>query len=258
MDKIIESIEKCTVNKNVLFLPKEMLPNYPQVKKTLVDAGGTYKKNTFVFKTDAQPIIDRICGGEKVNDKKKYQFFETPEDLAYKMALFAELFDGCRLLEPGAGHGALIDAAWKLCPDIQINACELSPENRKVLIKKYNQKHNFMLYTEPDFIKKDFPCFFDRIIANPPFTKNQDIKHFMKMYRLLNEKGILVCILSNHWTFATDSISVAFRDFINEKEKVDQSSVYVETLEPGTFKESGTNVATTLVKIVKSLRDPKF
>jgi 16S rRNA G1207 methylase RsmC len=28
---------------------------------------------------------------------------------------------------------------------------------------------------------------FDKIIANPPFSKSQDVKHILHMYELLNE-----------------------------------------------------------------------
>jgi len=28
---------------------------------------------------------------------------------------------------------------------------------------------------------------FDKIVANPPFSKSQDVKHILHMYELLNE-----------------------------------------------------------------------
>ena len=38
---------------------------------------------------------------------------------------------------------------------------------------------------------------YDRIIANPPFTKNQDIDHVMQMWNFLKPGGRIVSIMSN-------------------------------------------------------------
>ena len=60
-------------------------------------------------------------------------------------------------------------------------------------------------------------------------------------------ENILVAIMCESTFFRTDKKSVEFRDFLD--------SVYAQTikLEPGAFRESGTDVATRIVKIRKSM-----
>ena len=40
---------------------------------------------------------------------------------------------------------------------------------------------------------------YSKIIANPPFTKNQDIDHLKEMFKVLESGGKLVCITSESW-----------------------------------------------------------
>lgn len=67
MSELIESLKKCKVEGNTLFLPpfnEGMLPNYKEVRQALLNAGAKYNKNKFVFSSDAKPFIDRLCGGQ--------------------------------------------------------------------------------------------------------------------------------------------------------------------------------------------------
>ncbi|MNJ04833.1 hypothetical protein D3C73_1657790 [compost metagenome] len=50
--------------------------------------------------------------------------------------------------------------------------------------------------------------------------------------------------MSPHWTFANDTKSIQFRNWLNDKG-------YYEKLPEGSFKESGTGVNTVLVVIEK-------
>ena len=66
-------------------------------------------------------------------------------------------------------------------------------------------------------------------------------------YDLLDAGGVLVAIMCESTFFRSDKKSVEFRDFLG--------SVYAQTikLEPGAFRESGTDVATRIVKIRKPM-----
>ena len=87
----------------------------------------------------------------------------------------------------------------------------------------------------------------DRIVMNPPFTKQQDIDHVYKAYDCLNPDGVLVSVMSVSHTFRTNEKSKVFREFL------EQTNAEVEILPEGTFKESGTMVNTCIVKIKKSV-----
>ena len=86
---------------------------------------------------------------------------------------------------------------------------------------------------------------YSKIIANPPFTKNQDIDHIKAMYRRLKPGGRLVSIASQHWLKSTNKKETDFRNWLK--------SVNAKTKEigGGAFKESGTVVGGMIIIINK-------
>ena len=113
------------------------------------------------------------------------------------------------------------------------------PENREFL----HTLDNVILLDE-DFTK-DSVGHYTKIIANPPFSGNQDIDHVRLMYERLEEGGILAAITSQHWKFASEKKCVEFREWLEE--------VHGEVFEisAGEFKESGTSISTMAVVIKK-------
>ncbi len=87
--------------------------------------------------------------------------------------------------------------------------------------------------------------YYDRIIGNPPFSKNQDQNHIQLMYDLLKPKGRLVAVSSTHWEFDKTKKSEDFREWIK---KVNAQVIRVPE---GTFKESGTLIPTLIIVIDK-------
>jgi hypothetical protein len=248
MTKIAEALNKCTVKGDTPYLPPITdgpLENYQDVKKALLNAGAKYKRNTFVFPSDAQPFIDRLTGGESVNIKKEFQFFATPKKLAERMVDLAELHehDGRgfgSILEPSAGQGAIVNAIHEATGYTSVIGYELMPENRAIL-----KKIHALNIIGDDFLKADESSKYDRIIANPPFTKNQDIDHIRKMYAVLADGGVLVTISSVSWAYGSQKKQVLFRQWL------DEVGAYQEKLPAGTFKESGTGVEAMLLVIKK-------
>ena len=242
--EVIEEIGMMIPEGNRLELPKDVqFKFYPQVKKALVTAGGIYKRCGFNFKEDAADIQARLTGGEIINDVKKFQYFPTPKNLATYMANLAEVSEYHTVLEPSAGQGAIADIVLSKFPKIEITLVELMSANITALRRK-----GYDNVIKGDFLKCDgLGEGYDRIIANPPFTKNQDIDHVLHMYDKLNDDGILVSVMSSSWTFGSQKKQVAFREWL------DKVGAVVEQLPEGTFKESGTTVKTILVKIIKTV-----
>ncbi|URC15254.1 methylase [Paraglaciecola Antarctic GD virus 1] len=240
MNELETNINSMIANGNRLELPTDnVFKNYALVKKTMIKAGGKYVKNGFVFPSDATEIKMRLSGGEKIDDKKKFQFFATPSTLAKRLVEFAEVGPTDDVLEPSAGQGAILEHIPK-CRSITV--VELMPENNKVL-----RKLGYPVW-ECDFLtlrEHEIGFKFDRIIANPPFTNNQDIDHITHMYSLLDDSGILVSISSNSWRTGLQKKQVAFRDWLNTQDRL------VLDLPAGTFKESGTNVDANIIVIYK-------
>lgn len=261
-EKTLQVLNACTIHGNNVKLPEEQLDRkeYEQVKKALEDIGGKWKGGkiaAFVFDYDPTDRMTQLQGGEKVNLKKEYQFFATPAGLADKLVEIAEINDPCEILEPSAGRGAIIEAIHRKFPTLTVDCFELMYENLNYLLNDFSIDHDIRILLtghnkESDFTKivelisTDFIAKYDRIIANPPFTKNQDIQHVMMMYNLLKSKGRLVSIMSEHFIFADDAQSKQFRHFLTTV----KSDVY--DIPAGTFKESGTMVKSRIVVINKA------
>jgi len=268
-----EILKGCTVDGMVVKLPEGQLDRkvYMDVKKHLEGIGGKWKGGKvsgFVFSHDPNELLGRVADGEKVNLKKDFQFFGTPDIICDRLVALARLDIEDRILEPSAGDGAILRAIQRNISElIHFPACyELMPQNRQKL-----QEMEYVDVLGEDFLQDSRGLKFDKIIANPPFTKGQDIEHLRKMYDLLDTEGILVCITSLSWMAGTNKKPTEFRNWLCDDEdgvakgfdwnrfsrigtdaqflRANQDRVYIEMLEAGAFKESGTNVRTAIVVI---------
>ena len=243
---IKDIIKDCTIaDGNVIKLPNIQLEmtDYIKVKKLFESNGGKWKGGKtqgFVFDSDAESVLARIQGGDTSNRKKKFQFFETPIDIARKLVMcLGDLEPTHRILEPSAGRGVLIKAVLEECPKQTVDCYELMEENREVLAKISNAR--LLGY---DFLEAEVGMY-DKIIANPPFANNQDIKHVMKMWEHLANGGQMAVIMSCHWQFANDKLSKEFRTFV---ESVEHN---ITVISKGTFKSSGTDVESIMLVLWK-------
>lgn len=243
MDKI-EVLQRCTIEGNILRLPSIHLEPklYNEVKRALNKIGGDWKGGkvaAFVFNEDPTLLWKQICKGEQRNIKKEYQFFPTPPALAKRMVELAEIEQYDLVCEPSAGQGAIIKAIHQQI-DITVHYCELMALNRSFLQKIPNTIH-----LKDNFLLMNTPNLFHKFIANPPFTRNEDIQHIMHMYYCTAPGGRIVALSSKHWEYSSNKKETAFRAFLKEH------NVKPIPIEADTFKESGTNIATYLLVINK-------
>lgn len=239
----IDILQQCTVDGLLIRLPAIQLDRklYQEVAKQLELIGGKWKGGKtqgFLFKEDPSDYLAKLCLGESINLKKEFQFFATPDDVADRLVELACIEPGQIILEPSAGQGAIIKAIHRAHPDVEVDCYELMDLNRSFLEKLDN-----VTIVGQDFIKEEKTIIYDRIIANPPFSKNQDIEHVSEMYNRLEEGGRLVSIMSNHWRFASGKKEEAFKKFVED------TGAEVYDIEPGAFKESGTNISACIVVI---------
>lgn len=239
MDKQ-EVLQQCTIDGLVVRLPDLQLDRklYQEVSKSLELIGGKWKGKPvmgFVFQMDPTDLLESVAGGDKRNLQKEYQFFGTPADIADWLVELADIQPNDVILEPSAGQGAIIEAIRKLWPFNKIVCVELMPQNSLILAKKeivhYNQ----------DFLTSECTIQFDKVIANPPFSKNQDIDHIYKMAEVC--KGRIVTISSTHWELSQNKKETEFREWLKGME------AQIHYIEPGRFKESGTMVGAAVIVI---------
>lgn len=240
-----EILKNCTLENNVLKLPKVQFnkKSYAEAKKWIEEAGGSWqggKIQGFTFPFNPERVFSILKAGKRCNLQQDYQFFETPADVADWLVMLAGgIHETDTVLEPSAGRGALINAIHRACPSVIVECCELMPENREFL----HTFNNVTLLGE-DFTK-DSVGSYTKVIANPPFSGNQDIEHVRLMYERLEEGGTLAAITSKHWKLSSEKKCDLFRKWLEE--------VHGEIFEiaAGEFKESGTTVSTMAVVIRK-------
>ncbi len=167
-------------------------------------------------------------------------YFPTPKDVVRTMLDRAHLESGLHVLEPSAGSGHIADAIRERCPGAVLECVEPNYRLRELLALK---GHKLVAHTleGPEMDS----ALYDRIIMNPPFENLTDVNHVRIAYWLLRKNGLLVAIMAPGWQFRNDSKCVQFREFL------EQVGATVEDLPEGSFKSSGTGVATRMVVIQK-------
>ena len=192
---------------------------------------------------DIMATLTDICESGEVETLKeyrdKYQFFETPEAVINEMLTWITINKGDYVLEPSAGLGAIARRLAPLVANIdQLRLIELDYKKVQELEKDVNLPPCLCA----DFLscKWHIPCF-DKIVMNPPFSNNQDVKHILHAYSCLKAGGELISIAS---------ASIKTKDTILYKELKALSPIFYD-LPEGCFKNSGTNVKAVLVKLSK-------
>ncbi|OFY43972.1 MAG: hypothetical protein A2X18_07535 [Bacteroidetes bacterium GWF2_40_14] len=243
MDKQ-QILQQCTISGNIVKLPEIQLDRklYQEVAKALELIGGKWKGGKtagFVFQEDPTELLEQIANGENRNIKKEYQFFATPSDIADWLVELAQIKSDDIILEPSAGQGAIIEAILRTNPQASVFAIELMDTNSIILNRKgFNHEKG-------DFLAIPNQPVYDKIIANPPFSKNQDIDHIRRMYDLLKFGGRIVSVASKHWQFASGKKETEFRYWLSNM------GATVHEISEGSFKDSGTMVASCIIIIDK-------
>ncbi len=254
---------------------------YQATAKVLEALGGKWNKRAqaHIFDGDGETAVnDAIAMGEYTDPKKALQFFETPQDLAAKIAVVADrlwLMSGisakvavedvlrsssgqqdrhtntrndARVLEPSAGKGRIISGMLGVGYQ-NILAVDVNPAFVIHLQGEYAEQFDRMRFTCANFLDMQAPTHpdhqFDLVVMNPPFTKQQDITHVRHAYRWLRKGGGLVAVTSAGWHFNQNKACQAFRQWL-----ADVKGHSIE-LPDDTFRSSGTLVRTRLLAVRK-------
>ena len=231
-DDVANVLANSKIEGNNLFLPEGQLDRklYVAVNKVLEATKGKWnrKERAHVFNTSPADMIEEILlTGEYVDEKKEFQFFETPSNLAQQLIEMADIQDGESVLEPSAGKGRIAKLIG-FC-----DCVELNPENRK-----YLKAEGFKLVGE-EFL--EFDGQYDVVVANPPFSKQQDIDHVNRMLDIAKRR--VVSVMSASVMFRDNKKTVSFR------ERIKSLGGTIELLPEKIFAESGTNVRTCVVAV---------
>ena len=180
---------------------------------------------------ETQRKIKKLESEFKMRQKGDIHF--TPTRLVDKLIEYARIDEKSVVLEPSAGIGNIADMVKNITQHVDVvekvyDFCDL------LKLKGYSLVGSDFMEYNPE--KK-----YDAIIANPPFSEEQE--HIRHMYDLLSDNGTIVTVCSPHWTFANDKKSIAFREWLDEK------TYYVKDVPSGVF--DMTNVAAKILVIEK-------
>lgn len=237
-------------DKGIVRLPDVQLDakTYDKVKLYITEAGGSWiggKTQGFSFPFNPERVFGILKSGKRCNLAQEFQFFATPPEIADRLVeLNTAIETAPCVLEPSAGTGALIEAVWRKYPSKKVEYFELMPENKERL----TQTCGSAVFVGDDFTAYDLQGGkrWKAIIANPPFSQNQDVKHVTRMYEALEPGGCLTTVMSNHWTFAQEKVCKDFRQLLETNDAL------IEDVTGGAFNQSGTSVSTTIVRLTKA------
>ena len=169
------------------------------------------------------------------SQKKMQQYYTSPELANYIINLSSIRKNNSKIdiLEPTAGEGHIVQQILLLKKDFNISMCELDMKNRNILKIICDKTPSCQLLDERNFLLFTKPCNYDYIFMNPPFhikvgtnaLLKRDIWDFdfvKRAYAMLKVGGELVAIMSKHFTFAVDTPSVEFRNFLKTVEHVQE------------------------------------
>ena len=175
-------------------------------------------------------------GYEKKPDQKRpsteiakdLQYYKTPERSVEYAFYDTAIYDGEKILEPSCGCGMLMDGilAQNSAADIlgievhAERASEARAKGHKVLTANF-------LECEPNPI-------YDKVIMNPPFYGRHYEKHIRHALKFLKDDGELISILPASARYDHKLFKGRWRD-----------------MPVGSFRESGTNISTTVLKLFK-------
>ena len=215
---------------------------YVTVNKVLEAMGGKWNRKVkgHVFSESPIDKLESVILTGEYDKPADYGYFPTPLDLADKMITLAELTPDMVVLEPSAGQGAIAERVARIVGYERVHCFELLNDNCEALMK-----YGFRMVECCNFLSVEPRPLYDRVIMNPPFSKQQDIDHVTHALKCLKPNGRLVSIMASGVTFRQNRKTLEFLDLIGDSE------IIPNPLE--SFKLSGTLVHTVIV-VVDTLR----
>lgn len=238
-------LEKATFDGNKLLLAGQIADRklYAAVAKTIENAGGKWNRGAgcHLFPGDVREALGMTMEtGVSRDAKVELQAFFTPPELASEAVRWA-CVNGRNVLEPSCGDGAL--AVECLAQGAKsVTGIEIDIENCRKAVVRSGKSHFYPIQTDFLAMTPKIIGMFDRVVMNPPFTRNQYVAHVLHAFRFLNNGGALVAILPNSVT------SSPFQKIIKHLEAYG-STYEIRPIAAGAFKTSGTMVNTVMLVV---------
>lgn len=176
------------------------------------------------------------CHEEKPTDRaastelsKDLQYYPTPKDAVDFLLSDIYIREGEKVLEPSCGCGRIMDGVKAQQPKADIIGIEV---DGKRVREARDKRHNVL---QANFLTVSPKPEYDYVVMNPPFYGKHYAKHIEHALKFLKDGGALLAILPASARYDHKLFKGQWRD-----------------LPLGAFKESGTNINTTVLKMRKS------
>lgn len=213
---------------------------YSRTNKVLEALGGRWNRaaKAHVFDSDPVPLLEAatLTGeySKSPSERSTFDVFYTPPALVERVIAMAGIEPGMEVLEPSAGGGYLAVPAARA--GARVTAYELRP----MALWPEAAGLDVSLLCATDFLQVPVVPSYDRVVMNPPFSRQQDMAHVLHAYDFLRPDGRLVAIMSPAFRFRSSGIAEQFRALVEDHGRVVDNPA-------GSFRSAGTNVQTVTV-----------
>lgn len=252
---VLAVLDAAIVNGSKVVLPIQLDRRlYTATNKVLEAAGGKWSRSAkaHLFDGDAAGALEAIIlTGAYSCTTQDFGQFDTPPDLARDVVARAAIKPQMQVLEPSAGLGNL--AIEAIAAGGHVHTIEIDPKRYASLTMRIaalscHSAAAFCTGQRADFLAIEPDRTYDRVVMNPPFASQDDIRHVMHGFAFLKGGGRLVAIMSAGVLFRSNRLTVEFRNFVSDNGGI------IEPLPEGSFRGSGTAVNTCIV-ILDAPRD---
>lgn len=253
--EVLEILRASTLDGKLLRLPPQKLERktYQEVNRVIEAAGGRWnrKAGAHLFEVEATAALASLLESGTTSRQRGLlrdaEYFPTPAPVVARIFELADVRSGMAVLEPSAGRGAIALALPHL-ETLHLCCYELLAVNAQILEEELAMRmpeghaHDWEVHIG-DFLEVAPREGFDRVVMNPPFSKNADIRHVSHALGFLRPGGLLVSVMSAGVIFRENRVTTTFR------RRIESMGGRFEPLPVDSFKESGTGVSTCLLTV---------
>ena len=214
-------------------------------KRTLVEINKALAQYYGEVLPDVDDKPDKKQASKNVS--KDLQYYPTPKKVADRLVHEIGHVEGLKVLEPSCGCGRIMDALSKAGFNVQGIEVDHNRANQARAKGHAVTVRNF-LDLEPTPV-------FDFVVMNPPFYGKHYIKHIEAASRWLKPGGGLISILPASARYDHKIINKKWLEAIGAWGSKHEMW---RDLPVGSFSESGTNINTVVLKIIKHEHENKM